>query len=149
MIYRNATSVSGKLDVAKTGAACVNILFREDDSFDERDIWASLWLTEKAFDKSMKVLEDVFGWKGNNFDELNDPKRLAGIKVSLACENEEYNGKTTEKVKFINKPRGAIDDSIAAKLQERLTAYRTPRATVDIAPDASVASTGSIDNIPF
>ena len=136
MINYQATVLSNKLSIAKSGAACISIEFQTIP--DKKRFFGSLWLTEKAFDRSMKTLEDVFEWKGESLMELNDPLKLAGKQAQLACDFEEYEGKTTEKVKFINKSNVLDEDeleSIAAKLQGRLDAFRGKKPTEALGPD--------------
>jgi hypothetical protein len=133
----NAVVISNKLSIAESGAASISIQF--ETMPDKKKFWGSLWLTEKAFDRSMKTLEEVFGWAGESLLDLNDSKKLAGKQCSLACDNEEYQGKVTEKVKFINKLNVLDEDqaaSIAAKLQDRLNKYRgkTPAVSQENLP---------------
>jgi hypothetical protein len=72
-----------------------------------RALYSDLWLTEAAFEGTIKTLEEVFGWTGHSLAELNEPV-LAGVEVVAVCE-QEYNdqlGKWFEKVVFINRPGG-------------------------------------------
>lgn len=72
-----------------------------------RALYADLWLSDAAFEGSIKTLEDVFGWTGHTLAELNEPV-LAGIEVVAVCEQEynEQKNQWFEKVVFINRPGG-------------------------------------------
>jgi len=68
---------------------------------------ADLWLTDAAFERTMKTLAQVFAWNGANIEELNDRSLFSGKKVILVCEEEEYNGEKRMKVVFIN-PQSSV-----------------------------------------
>jgi hypothetical protein len=86
-----------------------------------KSIYHDLWLSEKAFNRSMDVLVDVLGWKGSNLSELNDsPDLLADSECVLVTNLEEYNGKTRIKVKFVNSIQKKLDSSKAKTLSEKL-----------------------------
>ncbi len=75
------------------------------------------WLTEKALPYTSKNLVNA-GFNGTKIEQLNidgaiDPTR----KVEIVAEQEEYEGKSRVKVKFINRVREkATAQDIAVKL---------------------------------
>lgn len=66
--------------------------------------------------RTIETMQEVFGMQGGNPywmqflnpDDASDsrPRDLTGIDISIVVEAEEYNGKTSAKVKWINKPGG-------------------------------------------
>lgn len=65
---------------------------------------ADLWLTEKTADRTVETLRTVLGWQGADFEELNAPNDLAGVEVDVVWDWEEYDGKYSAKVQWINAP---------------------------------------------
>ena len=71
-----------------------------------RKLWADLWLTDAAVERSIETLRDVFGWQGKSFSELNEPI-FEGREVVAACEWEDGNdGNKREKVAYVNPVAG-------------------------------------------
>lgn len=81
---------------------------------DDEKFFFDLWLTDAAFQNTMKVLKEVIGWTGTNFDDLNGTGKFAGVKVSMVIEDGEYQGKPQSKVKFINKIGGQASAAFSA-----------------------------------
>lgn len=69
----------------------------------ETTLTGSLWLTDKTAENTIKTLDYVFGWAGNSMQELNAPV-LVGTECEIVVEDEEYNGRTTRKIQFFNRP---------------------------------------------
>lgn len=99
---------------------------------------ADLWLTEKAAERSMATLR-ALGYDADTLEPLNNDGST-GIMVGTHCEiktkQEEYNGKTYEKVEYVNAPgsfanRGvkSCDESQARRIAARYDAIlrNTPR----------------------
>lgn len=129
-----ATVASNALSLSKTkGTPSVKIAFLTiptEDGEQPRTLYADLWLTDAAFDSSVRTLREVFRWEGNDLAELNAPV-LEGFEVDLVCEVEQYedaqgNAKQREAVKFVNAPGGggvkALDDMAASDLCASLNA---------------------------
>jgi hypothetical protein len=101
-----------------------------------------LWLSDKCFDRTMEVLNNVFGWQGDDVSELNYRNDLlAGTEVDLVTGIEEYKTpegevKRFEKVKFVNNPNNAyakqleeeVLSPIASALRGKVIAYRQKNA---------------------
>ena len=86
-------------------------------------IYADMWLSEAAVDRSLKTLLEVFNFSGK-LSELNEPI-LAGLPCSAVCEWETYDDKQRLKVKFINRQGKAMakaDPQIAKDLDARFAA---------------------------
>lgn len=69
------------------------------------NITDNLWLTYKTTERTIKTLQEVFGWKGTNITDLNEPI-LLGKKCSLVCEWEEWEGEKRLRVVFTNSAGG-------------------------------------------
>lgn len=118
-----------------------------------RTLYADLWLSDAAFEGSIKTLEDVLGWTGHTLAELNEPV-LAGVEVVAVCE-QEYNDQKSqwfEKVVFINRPGGGggvakMDEAqsrqVVNKLDALLSRHRQnkPAAARQAAPRAAAPAT--------
>lgn len=66
-------------------------------------------VTEKSLEYVYAALQ-VCGWKGDmlsDFDDLDDASKLLPNEVELIIEDEEYKGRMTPKVKFVNRIGGA------------------------------------------
>jgi len=106
-----------KVGESAGGTPCIEIEFVTLDG--SGTIMAWKYLTEKAWPYTEENLKDL-GWdaaeRGYNFEELNtdDQSPLAGVACRIAVEQEEYQGKTKHRVKFINRAgsgRATLDDT--------------------------------------
>ncbi len=90
-------------------------------------ITAYLFCTEKAWPYTAEKL-CTLGWdpvkRGYRFEELNaDPSPIVGNFVEIVVDEEEYEGKKRNKVKFINPTGGRIErmePAAAVSFAERL-----------------------------
>ena len=65
----------------------------------DKVLYADLWLTDKAKEKTVETLRAI-GYEGG-FAELNTPS-LVGYQVEVSTYFEDYNGNSYEKVNFVN-----------------------------------------------
>ncbi len=81
----------------------------------------------------MDTLHSVFGWAGENIQELNNPDLLFGYECNAVVEMETYEGKDRPKVRFLNNPNfsgkvAALEDTsakeLSGKLMGKILAYR-------------------------
>ena len=139
----------------------------------DKNFIADLWLSDKAVERTIKTLRDL-GFQGSSMADLNFPEAMQGLLCEISTEMVEYNGETSEKVKFINKPgsfanRGlkAASDDVAKSIAQRYDAalrtgkYHKPatqqaaygRAQIGkpnpYAPKAQPAVQESDDDLPF
>jgi hypothetical protein len=89
-------------------------------------LYANLWLTDGAFDATVKTLRETLGWQGNDLMELNQPI-LKDIEVVAVCAWGEYNGQGRYEVRFLNSPGGGggvkkLDEGQARSIVSRLNA---------------------------
>jgi len=71
---------------------------------DGQTIQTTLWLSPSAYERSLKVLDEVFGFDGD-FNALAKGRPFPGLKCIIVCEEEDYKGRPQIRVKWIN-PRG-------------------------------------------
>lgn len=122
-----ATVKSADLGEAQTGTPYLQLNFETE----EGSIAGRVWLSDKAFDRSLEVLKESFGFNGD-FENLNQLKEQ---KCSITTEFEEYensDGETKQslRVKWIN-PKGGpkmeaeARKSLAARLSAKAGANKT------------------------
>lgn len=97
----SAIATKAEFGEAQTGTPYIRIGFEAEQG----TITAWLYLSEKAFDRTVKVLREVFGFD-DNFDTLAG--QVEGKKCSIVTELETDNqGKDRLRVKWINAEGGA------------------------------------------
>lgn len=97
------TAKTGTFGESKNGTPFIEISF-SDDSGATINGW--LYLSEKAFENSLKTLRDAFGFNGN-FETL--PAQIEGKRCSITTEEEaDDKGVLRLKVKWINALRVVI-----------------------------------------
>jgi hypothetical protein len=124
-----------------------------------RNLRADLWLTDATYERTFKTLAQVFGWNGDDIEEINNRSLFQGTPVTLVCEEEEYNGETQMKVVFINpqssvyavKPERAAQ--IAEEFKGKLAAFRSKTKSASrTAADLATAPEDSVspqEDLPF
>ena len=75
-------------------------LDKQQPVVDGRVLYADLWLSDNAVDRTAETLRDI-GYEGYDFEDLNGTC-LEGYQVEITTDFEEYNGKSYEKVSFVN-----------------------------------------------
>ena len=99
---------------------------------------------------TIDTLKGVFGWDGRDMSDL-DSMDVSAIALQVTCEAEEYNGKTSMKVKWLNAgdsdPNGgsiskdpAMVKSIASRLGAKL---RANAGGTPVKPAAKPAATAA------
>lgn len=100
----NAKVTGSKMGTTSTGKEQLVISFETDDP-NTPTISKYLFFTDKSMDISLKALV-ALGWKPEDHDFnitlLNGTDVLVGRECALVLENEDYNGKTSTKVVFVN-----------------------------------------------
>lgn len=114
-----AKVTAAELGEASTGTPFIQLNFETD----EGSIAGRVYLSEKAFDRSLGVLQECFEFDGD-FENLD---QVIGKECSITTEIEEYesNGETKQnlRVKWIN-PKGGpkLDPNKRQSLAARLSA---------------------------
>ena len=96
-----ARATEAEFGFTNTGTEQVAVVFEvvEDGEFQgERIAWFGFF-TEATAERTIQALR-VCGWTG---DDLGDLSGFDANEVELVVEHEEYQGKTTAKVKWVNK----------------------------------------------
>lgn len=127
----NARVTGSQMGTTQTGKEQLVISFETDDEKNKK-ISKYLFFTDKSMDISLKALV-ALGWKPEDHDYnitlLNGTDVLVGREATLVLENEEYNGKTTTKVVFVNSKAPPPMDAASAEafgntLRDRLMKAR-------------------------
>lgn len=84
----------------ETPAIRIPLIVKEGEC-EGQTINATLWLSDKAFDNTIKRLAEVFGWDGN-LDALHNGEGFAGMPCRIETEIEEHEGKSELRVKWLN-----------------------------------------------
>lgn len=149
---------------SKKGTPQVAVKFELLDLPGQSITWFG-YLSDAAFDITMRGL-DACGFKGNDLADLSSITGEDAPEVVLVVDHEEYEGKWSARVKFINAAGGpALQGALspdearlfAAKLKGKVVAYRqsagtpaaaspkpTPRPAARPAPTRAAASNGSV-----
>lgn len=126
--YR-ARATSWVLGETSTGKEQVAVEFSLTDPElqGERIAWYGFF-TEKTFERTIESLR-ACGWTGDNLEDLSG---LDANEVDLVIEQETYEGKTTPRVRWVNRP-GAIGvktalapekaKTFAAKMKAQIRAF--------------------------
>ena len=121
-----------------------------------------IWLTEKAFDKSVSRIREVLG-DFSDLSDLRDGERYIGVLCDVETEYcvNPNSGKEYEQVKWFNRHGSvsAVDDSQFAALEQRLGGLMArynasrkpvaePKRVVEDAAHSDDAAHGD-DDLPF
>ncbi len=97
----DAKAIAMDLGITESNKEYVNIRFELTGDEKGGINWRG-WLTDKALEYTVKSLR-ILGWRGN---DLSSDDGIIGTEVSLVIEHEEYKGKVSAKVKYINEAGG-------------------------------------------
>lgn len=122
---------------------CIPVEVTGDDVDSGKTIVWNGWLSDKAFERTIETLIQVFGFNGDLTGLHKGEITFEGMPCQVTTEVQEYNGKNYGKVKFLNKagyvhetPRLAEDEAT------RLLASMSGRAKkVALAAKAGTAKT--------
>ena len=132
--------VSHKIGTARSGTRSVDVRFMVEDG-EGWEIVGNIWLTDKAWEMARKSLKAIGFDVDKQSTKLLDTNKelLAGNKCNITVAEEEYKGKTSLKVKFINPLSEAPSEDIFAKWDKKLReAKKKPDETTGEVEDASV-----------
>lgn len=84
----------------------IPLVVNEGDCLGEEIEWTG-WLSDKAFESTIRTLVKAFGWDGDIAAlEAGRSNPFAGKLVEIVCEFDTYKGKTRLKVLWLNNPNG-------------------------------------------
>ena len=105
--YRGTIMSHALAESKNTHTPSVKLHIRADFDLDSQTpisegkvYYADLWLSDGAVDRTAETLRDI-GYTGYDFEELNGTC-LEGFECEFTTQWEEYNGKSYEKVSFVN-----------------------------------------------
>jgi hypothetical protein len=140
-----------ELGVTSTGKEQAKITFvlcDENDFDNDRVITGYLYFSDKAMKHAIRSLR-AMGWAGDDIDELPalaDAKELYNI-VRLTIEHDEYKGKVSHKVKWINDPNESADKPLDADKRKALR-DRMKAAIAEANGSPGPAPTATADDMP-
>lgn len=102
---------------SQSGKDGVVLHFKTEDG---GEIHTTLWLSPNAYDRSLQVLKEVFGFNGD-WNSLAKTLTLPNLECRIVVEMEDYEAKDgstkqTPRVKWIN-PRGAAQKEAAGGVE--------------------------------
>ena len=114
-------------EVGEKNTPCLSLKW--EVKVDGEHVYSSHWLTDAAFPYTMKLLTEVLGWDaGDDLNDWNGTGNFVGMECDLVLAEEEYNGKVSTKVKFVNRKGGGsqkpAEDKLAQSLKAKVLAYR-------------------------
>jgi hypothetical protein len=116
----------GETETGKEQVA-VEFMILTPDADVDRITWFGFF-TEKTFDRTIESLR-IMGWTGN---DLSDLQGLDTNEVDLVIADEEYKGKWTPKVRWVNRAGGFAlkaplsgekKKAFAAQMRDRIKAF--------------------------
>jgi len=73
------------------------------------------YLTDAAFENTLKTLKKAFGFNGD-WSSLHAGKfTFVGLEAELVCETEYYNGKPSVRIKWVNNPDSSQEREVMPK----------------------------------
>lgn len=141
------------LTKSSTGKQRVSVQFEaETDAGVDRITWDG-YLTDAAYGYTVDSLR-ILGWKPEEHDgmvtSLNGTRILVGNEVEIVVETEEYEGKYTPKVKWINNPGGGMGaameedeaDAFAKQLRQKILSATKPTPSAKAGAAKPVRNSG-------
>lgn len=118
---------NGWLDETQGGTPFIRIpciVTEECDQKGKEIVWRG-YLSEKAKPRTVESLIRAFDWDGD-WDDLDS---FAGIEVIIVTEEEEYNGETRIKAKWLNSLTNKAKQEVADRLLARMKAEDAGHST--------------------
>ena len=100
------------------------------------------WLSDGAFDNTIKRLAEVFGFDGDLITLNSGRQSLAGKPCNITTEMENYQGKDRLKIAWLNPPGKPLDEMKIASILTKLNAKSKA-----IAKTVSAAKPGSFESV--
>jgi hypothetical protein len=111
---------NGWLDETQGGTPFIRIPCIVTETNDEKGkeiVWRG-YLSEKAKPRTVETLINAFDWDGD-WDQLDS---FQGIDVIIVTDEEEYNGETRIKAKWLNSLTNKAKEEVAERLLARMKA---------------------------
>ena len=139
-----ARPITAALGQTKGDKPCVGVEFELDTG--AHISWFG-YFTEKTTERTIESLR-FCGWTGQDLDDLREIGSKDKLTVQLVIEHEEYDGKTTAKVQWVNrggglrlsKPlEGQAAKAFAAQMKGAVVAYDQAKGIAKQATQAPAA----------
>lgn len=160
-----AVAIGAVLGMTETGKEQIAVQFETLEPEGERITWYG-YFTDGTFERTIESLRHC-GWRGNDLIEFAAGRPLPegfGAEVEIVVDEEEFNGRTRLKVRWVNGSGGiavknTLDESQArafsARMKSRVAALqakngtRAPAATSAPSMRGAQATHPADDDIPF
>jgi hypothetical protein len=96
--------------LAKSSKGTPSIKIQAESCDIGETLYYDCWLTDATYKQTIKTLREALGWNGNNLNDLDGTGILVGKECIAVTEEEEYEGKTHKKIKFLNSLGGIASD---------------------------------------
>lgn len=148
---------SAMITKSSRGTPWIKIFFHNEDS---GTIEHTLWVTPNTRDRVLEQLE-MLGCSRAQLDDENTlgdlDEILTGAKCEIVCEEQEYNGKWSMKVKWINPAELPVGDDLISEMYGLLTGKQSTRKPelVPARPVAAAVPVGPVaegvddESVPF
>lgn len=132
----------GEAGINNTPFIRIPLVVTEQGESQGEKVEYAAWISHKSLDRTMKNLAEVFGFDGNleRLAELLDDGPFVGQDCSITTAEEEYNGKVSVKIKWLNKSGGggrSMDRAAAIALAKKFNADAMKFAAAQRAEDAA------------
>lgn len=140
-----ARAITGALGTSGTGKEQIGVEFEIQDEQGGHITWYGFF-TDKTMDRTIETLR-LCGWKGSDLNSLDG---LGDNEVSIVLETEEYEGKSRQRVQWVNRAGGlamanplSADQAkaFAAKMKGAVVAYDMAKGAVQQATTPANGST--------
>lgn len=153
-VGRHVAKVRGQVVLGRTSKGKEQIVVQFENAEGQHATWYGFF-SSAALPYTLERLETC-GWDGEadgwNVSKLHRSDKLAGNEVELVIEEEEYDGKKTPKIRWINEVGGGavadpMDSEEASRFGEELA--QTIRSEKGPAEPEKKDDGYSLDDIPF
>jgi hypothetical protein len=149
----NGRAIKWELATATTGTEYILVKFCLDDG---TYVYWRGFMTDKTWARTVEALK-YCGWDGADFGSLFNEEADNGMgtsDVELVLEEEEYEGKTVTKVKWVNALGGApmkVQGAMSGEERRRFIAKMQARlgSTGKVPPTKPTTRPAPDDDIPF
>ncbi len=150
----NGRPVFGRFGVTSKGSRYIEIVFRilEGEHHGQEYVWAG-YFTPAARVRTMEALA-LLGLKDHDLEGLQMGTQQLANEVMVAIAHDEYKGRITPKVAFVNPLGGAVDvkalaEEMRVAMGGKSKAPAKPKSKLPKALEAKANDVFADDDIPF
>jgi hypothetical protein len=115
---------NGWIGESKKGTPFIRVPLLVDHEGERFEIVWRGWLTDSAFDYTVKTLAKAFGWDGNLADLTDGLVKWEGRKCQITTAIEEYDGQARCLVQWLNPAGGGASKVEQSTLDELIKTYQ-------------------------